>query len=102
MTALLLFCAIIVGTGVPQEPPGPHGSWTTQSGRHVWDGRKWRKPAPSGRVHYPARPLGSKGLWCDGVAYDDPVSRLIQKLERHAYYASRNERNGDLKEQSIE
>lgn len=67
----------------PSQPPGPTSSWSTRNG-YAWNGEKWRKPT-FGTPHYPARPVGDGGLWCDGVPYDSPVSRLIQQREREAY-----------------
>lgn len=75
---LLTTCLVCL----PWIVPGPHDSWTTKSG-YVWDGKKWFRPW-HGTPQYPSRPLGDGGLWNDGVPYDSPVSRMIQRLEREA------------------
>lgn len=68
--------------GGQTNAPGPTGSWSTKDG-YAWNGKKWFKPW-HGVPHYPARPLGTRGLWCDGVPYDSPLSRRIQQWEREA------------------
>jgi hypothetical protein len=85
MKLALILLAIVTGAGDvrPILPPDPGNSWTTRSG-YVWDGRGgrgWFRP-DHGKPQYPARPLGTKGLWNDGVPYDSPLSRKIQQWER--------------------
>jgi hypothetical protein len=74
-------------TQKPTEPPAVNGSWT--NGNYVWTGERGTTPSEaSGMSGTPTprlRPVGSRGLWADGVPYDSDVSRKIQAWEREAY-----------------
>lgn len=69
--------------GEPMKPPGPRDSWTTIDG-YAWNGQRWIRPA-FGKPKFGLRPLGSKGLWCDGAPPRTPLERKIQQWEREAY-----------------